>query len=461
VTHDHGGTATAVGHATLSTGVFPSRHGIVGNSWLERSPEGWLSVYAVEDSSSLILGHPAMEGRSPLNLLRGGLADWVLEADSAAIVASVSRKDRAAILMAGTARGHVYWITPNQGRFVTSKYYSAAYPAWVERFNARRMPELFGDSVWEQTLSPEARALTRGDTSAYEGDGIHTFFPHRFRDETRDPDRPGALNRWAFSQTHPDAAVGAFAEEAVRSLGMGQDKVTDYLALSFSQADAIGHAYGPRSREQLENLLHLDWVLGDLMRFLDTAVGGGRWLLALTSDHGVLDIPETMPEAGGKGARATSQQLAAVRDAFDRFRDVQADPLDREEATARELEKLPYVADAVGVSELSGGPAADSFVVLARNSYHPERWTGGFGSEGSGVVVRFQEAFYPGSDPRGTGHGSPYHYDRWVPLIFMGSGVAPGVSGTPARTIDIAPTLAQLSGIPTPPDLDGRPLLRR
>jgi hypothetical protein len=109
-THDHGETATAPGHATLSTGVFPSRHGIVGNDWLERAPDGWRSVYCLEDSLVHVLGLPALEGRSPNNLLRGGLADWIAAADSDAIVVSASRKDRAAIAMAGKTAQHTYWI---------------------------------------------------------------------------------------------------------------------------------------------------------------------------------------------------------------------------------------------------------------------------------------------------------------------------------------------------------------
>ena len=166
----------------------------------------------MEDTLSHILGYPAMEGRSPLNLLRDGLADWIAAADSNAIIFSASRKDRAAIGMAARARGNVYWITENQGRFVTSSYYADTYPGGVERFNQEEMPRIFGDSVWEQTLSAKARGYSRRDTVAYEGDGEHTFFPHRFSEEVAPTNRPGALNRWAYSQMHPDAAVEAFAD---------------------------------------------------------------------------------------------------------------------------------------------------------------------------------------------------------------------------------------------------------
>ena len=459
-THDHGKTATAPGHTTLGTGVFPARNGIVNNSWLERTPDGWRSVYCFEDTLAHILGHPSMEGRSPRNNLREGLADWILDADSEAVFASISRKDRAAIGMAGQARGQVYWIAQNEGRFVTSSYYTDSYPVWVDRFNREAMPRIMGDSVWEQTLSPAQRSLTRRDTVPYEGDGEHTFFPHRFGEESSDPDGPRALNRWAYSQMHPDAAVAAFAQEAVRSLGMGGDEVTDFLALSFSQADAIGHDYGPFSREQLENLLHLDRALGQLMTFLDDTVGEGRWLLAFSGDHGVMTMPEYLTELGEEGRRPTEEELSRLRQTFEEYRGREGDPMEVAEALVAELEAMPILADAATAAELlSSGPPADSFSVYLRNSYHPDRWHWGYGSQGTGVVFRFIPALYADPEPRGTGHGSPYFYDRHVPLIFFGPGVERGLSEAPARTVDLVPTLAFLAGIPVPDDLDGRPLL--
>jgi arylsulfatase A-like enzyme len=259
---------------------------------------------------------------------------------------------------------------------------------------------------------------------------------------------------------HPDEALAVFAREAVLSLGLGQDQVTDYMALSFSQTDAIGHEYGPLSREQLENLLHVDRVLGELMKFLDEEVGEGRWLMALSADHGVLTIPEYLLERGEAGSRATREDLSTLRRTFQDFRGLEGDPQEVAESLVDALEELPFIGDAVSLLELTAPPAADSFVVLMKNSYYPERWVGGYGSQGSGVVFRFVEGYYPDTGPRGTGHGTPYYYDRYVPLIFFGTGVEAGASSEPVRSVDIAPTLAALAGIAAPPDLDGRPLLR-
>jgi hypothetical protein len=460
LTHDHAETATAPGHATLSTGLFPSRSGIVGNEWMELTPNGWRSVYSVDDTLTHILGLPVLEGRSSRNLLRGGLADWIVGADSGAIVVSASRKDRAAITMAGKTQGHVYWITENEGRWVTSSFYADVYPAWIDRLNREQMPVIFGDSIWEQTVPTEAREASRPDTSRHEGDGTHSSFPHRFHEEVLDTDRAGALNRWSYSQTAPDAALGAFAEEAVRTLGLGKDEITDYLALSFSQVDVIGHDYGPLSREQLQNLLHLDSVLGELMAVLDREVGEGQWVMALTGDHGVMNVPEHWAAQGAEAGRARTEDIALVRGTFRAFQDAEGDPEQVADSLASILEGFPFVADALTVFELTAPPPADSFVVLMRNSYHPERWNWGYGSQGSGVVFRFVEGYYPDSSPYGTGHGSPYYYDRHVPLIFYGSGIDAGISREAVRTVDVAPTLAELAGIEAPSDLDGQPLLR-
>ena len=158
------------------------------------------------------------------------------------------------------------------------------------------------------------------------------------------------------------------------------------------------------------------------------------------------------------GQRAESSQFQEIRGVFQDFRNREGEPQQVAEALVVALEDLPYVADAMTVSELTSGPAADSFAVLMRNSYHPSRWIGGVGSQGSGVVFRWAEGLYPSTSRRGTGHGTPYYYDRHVPLIFYGSGVDAGTSTESVRTVDIAPTLAWLAGVAAPTDLDGRPL---
>jgi arylsulfatase A-like enzyme len=214
------------------------------------------------------------------------------------------------------------------------------------------------------------------------------------------------------------------------------------------------------AREQLENLLHLDAVLGDFMAFLDREVGEGRWLMALTGDHGTITIPEVLEERGEPGRRATREDFQRLRGVFQAYQGLEGDPQEIADSLVVALEQLPFIGDALTALELTTPPAPDSFAVLLRNSYHPDRWVGGWGSQGSGVVFRFVEGYYPSTSTTGAGHGSPYYYDRHVPLIFYGPGVVRGVSRDPVKTVDIAPTLADLAGITKPADLDGQPLLR-
>ncbi len=457
---DHAITHTAAGHAALATGVYPSRNGIVVNSWAERRGDGWRGVYAVEDSLSRIIGLPAAAGRSPANLLREGLPDWMVAADSATQVVSVSRKDRSAITLAGKTRGHVYWLAPAEGRFVTSAYYADNYPGWVERFNRDVMPTFYQDSVWTSTVPESARATTP-DTAAWEGDGVHTYFPHRFSDESAGTTAVDK-NLWISGTPFVDAATLAFARTAVQELGLGQDRSPDYLAVALSQTDIVGHGFGPESREQLDNLLRLDRELDDFLSFLDETVGEGRWVLGLSADHGVLSTPEYLAARGESARRVYRDDLLPVIEqarAAVEGGSTSGNGEDAQLRAARILETSPLIEDAIPYSEIAAGPPADSFVTLYRKSYHEGRVTAPLLQYGILSEIRLPYGMLLSSSATGTSHGSPYWYDRHVPFVLTGAGIEPGASEAPARTIDMAPTLAALLGIRIPADLDGLSML--
>lgn len=458
--HAHANTETAAGHATLSTGVFPSRSGIVANNWSQKSGDSWAPMYALADSLMPIVGIPGMEGRSPKNMLRGGLADWVQAQDGEARIVSLSQKDRAAITLAGKTHGTVFWLANPQARFVTSGFYRSDYPDWVTRFNETRMPEIVGDSVWAQEAPSRAQALARADSALYEYDGIHTTFPHVAWEEA--DQTVIARNSWALgSQPRADRAVALLAQEAVKALDLGQRGHTDYLGLSFSSTDYVGHAFGPFSQEQLENLLHLDRQLGELFAFLDEEVGEGRWVVGLSADHGVMTMPEYLVSSGEDpeakrlnsaevdwGLQAAAEQAAAAGGTYDEVA----------ERLARLVESKGLVARAYTHHDLLMGEPADSFATLFRNSFYPGRAAGELSR--MGVELRFGYHHLISSRVTGTGHGSPYYYDRTVPFLLLGAGVRHGVTDTPAYTVDLAPTLAKLAGIRAPDDLDGRAVYR-
>jgi hypothetical protein len=459
--HEHASTVTAVGHFTLATGVYPTRHGIVGNTWSVRTSDGWRNVYSVEDRRAPILGQPGIDGRSPVNAYRDGLATWILDHDPRARAVSVSAKDRAAIGLAGRARGErveVYWLAEEAGVFVTSSYYRSGYPAWISDFNRRVMPRVYADTVWESVIPPAARSLSRPDTSQFELDGTHSAFPHRPSDVGASGDA-AELNVWRWEYTpFPDRAVLELAMEAVRVLELGRRGSVDFLGVSLSQTDQIGHEFGPGSREQLDNLLRLDAELGRFLTFLDESLGARGWILALSADHGVLEIPEILVEQGENGRRLTRAErqevLARVQRAVGTQGALAGDP-ELGERARRALVDLPYVATAYSFAEVENGAPVDSFAVLYARSHSRERVVGL--PSRYGVYVRYQPGTLDFGAARAT-HGSPYYYDRHVPLVFLGAGIPTGSSTERAATVDVAPTLARLAQIPAPDDLDGKVL---
>lgn len=450
-THDHANTYTAPGHVTLATGVYPRRHGIVGNDWYVRDEDGWREVYALEELESPVLGFPDLPGRGPANVMRSGLADWISAADSQSLVVSVSGKDRAAIGLAARARGEVYWLERYGGEFVTSEHYRDELPEWVVDFNRNQLPRLYGDTLWLSRVPESARSRSRPDTSQWELDRVHTFFPHHPSDRV-DPADPRAVNNWKWTYSpFTDRALGAFAIRALREEGLGLDDHIDFLGVSFSATDLVGHYYGPGSREQLDNLLRLDRELDALFAALDEQVGAGRWVLAMSADHGVLEIPEILEEEGVDADRLDRSDRADLLAALDAARLRGGS----QEAAKAAVLQLPFVAAAYTFDEIEGGQTADSFAVLYRNSHSDTRIV--HVESRSGVYARLLPDRLLWGSPPAT-HGSPYYYDRHVPLIFFGEGVRPGSSSESVATVDVAPTLARLAGVPTPNDLDGHVL---
>jgi Type I phosphodiesterase / nucleotide pyrophosphatase len=453
-THDHADTETGPGHAVLGTGTYPSKNGMVANAWYEQGAGGWTREYVVGDVGAPILGDPGAEGRSPRNLLHDGLADWIRRAYPDAKLLSVAGKDRAAVLLMGRARGQVYWFDPAVGRFVTSRYYMDAYPEWVVDFERDSLPALLADSVWKSTIPAAGRRLAQPDSSRWEGDGTHTFFPHWFRNEAHGRSRQDFYD-WLEGTPFPDEATLRMAEAGIRALGMGQDSVPDYLAIGLSQTDYIGHAYGPLSQEQLDNLLRLDRELGTFFDMLDRTVGRGRWVVALSADHGVLTQPEILQKQGIPARRLpTSMLQRAARAASNAA--ANGPPAAAARRAADALKKFDFVANAMTVDQMLHGEADDSFATFYRRAYYPGRMSDGF----AGLGVVWQPRMYTlfSDSPTGTTHGTPYWYDRWVPIAFLGDDIPATVIDRRVAAVDVAPTLARLAGVPLPSDLDGHPL---
>src|SRR5467141_4366271 len=294
---DHAVTETAPGHATILSGMWPAHTGIIRNS------EG------VQDSTAPLLGTTG-PGASPKRFRGTTLFDWLKAVDPTARALSVSRKDRGAILPVGRAKEQVYWY--QSGLFTTSRYYADTLPTWVQAFNARRLPFKAANAVWSLLL-PDS-AYKEADNEAWENGGIGVVFPHAL---PADSVRAAAAVAGAPAM---DSLTLLFALEGFEALRLGR-KGTDVLAVSLSSTDAVGHAFGPDSREIHDQVLRLDHYLTWFLKRLTDRVGRDNIVVVLTADHGVTSFPErTRAKTGAQAYRVSVDTIVtAVNRDLDRL----------------------------------------------------------------------------------------------------------------------------------------------
>ena len=250
---DHAPTLSWPGHTTLATGAHPRTHGIVSNAWFGMTEDGEPQrTLSMVDPDHAVLGHPDQWGASPLHIRVTGIADWFRGAHPEARAVALSTGPALAVPYGGLTEGpsernHVYWLSPSLGKFITTTYYRDEYPDWVRRFNEGQLPRHMEQRIWENSIPQEYVHMARADESPHEGDGVHTTFPHRFEDLLGRPateaDSVG-FNRWFYNYSPgQNEALFALAREAVESLSLGQDDVTDLLTIAIKTVDRIGHDY--------------------------------------------------------------------------------------------------------------------------------------------------------------------------------------------------------------------------
>lgn len=469
-TVDHAITISHPGHVTLATGLTPARHGIVDAAFYEGPPGARKFADALQDPEARIPGVADLPGVSPKRILAPTLAEWTLAADPGARVVALGSGQHSSLLHAGHARAEVYWYAAQAGRYVTSTAYRDATADWAARFNDETLPGLCDQAAsWDVGVPAAARRLANPDDAPGETDGTHTTFPHRLADLLPAGRTPTAANkaRWIASTPYLDLATLELAESAVTAMALGKRDTTDLLSIVLSQTDEEGHWYGPLSLEQMDTLVRIDAALGDFFGFLDRTIGADRYLVGLSADHGVTDSADRRAagrpstRVGAADVRAVETTVAAL------LRDAQGQPPEVVAGrVAAAVRRFPFVADAMTTDDLLGTPPRDPFRALYRNNVQTERIprfplfdfeSGKSLVAEQGVLVRLIEGAVPDLDP-GV-HGTPYAEDRSIPILFMGPGVSRATSETAARTVDVAPTLAALAGIPAPADLDGRNLL--
>ncbi len=457
---------TGPGHATLGTGCYPSKSGILSNDWID--PESKRNVYCVEDS----LAKP-VEGEgggfSARNLVVPAIGDWLKEHSKQSKVVAVSSKDRAAILMGGSKADYVFWYGKKNGTMVTSDYYMKSFPEWARSFNASGWIGKNVPDAWTKSL-PEAEYAKIGpdEFPAEQKWNGSSSFPHVF-----DPEKK---SEQIMGTPYGDLYVIDFSLAAIRGEKLGQRGVTDVLCVSLSNCDYIGHGYGPDSHELLDLLANTDRGLGKLFDELDRTVGKNNYVVALSADHAVCPLPEFNSQYRNINAKRyiyatdikpkldslasllkyeldTSEDIF-IKNSFINYALASKngwDSVKLENEITKGFLNIEAFAGIYFRHELTSKEKSDKpYIQKYRNSYYPPR--------GEDFKYRIRENCIISSRTTGTTHGSPYTYDTHVPLIFWWNGAVSKKISREVHSADAAPTLAKIAGFPAPKNLDGVPL---
>lgn len=462
-------TKTAPGHASIYTGTTPAIHGILGNEWYDR--EAGKEIYCVDDESVMAVGTQGSIGRkSPHRLLVTTLTDQLeLHTQRRSKVVSISLKDRGSVLPAGHLADAAYWFENETGNWVSSSFYMERLPAWVDAFNQSGAKDRYRGK-WEP-LKPLSEYVESGpDNSAYED----TFkgeespvFPHDLEALWA---RNDAYKMIRYSPFGNSLTVD-FVLEALKEEDLGADSITDFLCVSFSSTDHIGHDYGINSKEVQDTYVRLDRDLERLLRGLDRRLGKGSYTVFLTADHGAGDAMGHLQEIKAPGGYFKFEDIERELKEYlsykygvgnlieyeinnqiylnqELIRNLEMAPELIRDDLAERLLTIPGIEAAYTVSEMRSGFFPEAGGLMHRRGFNPKR---------SGDIL-----YVVGSGHSdyltGASHFTPYTYDTHVPLIFFGKGIRPGSVNRRTEVTDIAPTIASLLGIAFPSGATGNPI---
>ena len=463
-------TQTACGHSSIYTGSVPALNGIIANSWYD--PTIGRDMYCTEDKAEKTVGSNSTAGEmSPKNLQVTTITDELrLATNFLGKVISISLKDRGSILPGGHAANAAYWHDAASGNWITSTHYMKQLPNWVNDFNAKKECDRYFNLDWNTLYPVNTYINSDSDNVSYEGKfkgETTSSFPHLTKQYI------GKNYEMIKSLPYGNTMTIDLAKLAVQNEGLGKDAITDFLAISCSATDYVGHMYGPNSIEIEDTYLRLDKDLEALFTYLDQTVGKGNYLFFISADHGVAHAPEFMAKNNIDASRYTTRAMTKGIDSvltekfklkkavlnimndqviFDR-KLIESSNIDFsaiKQATITYLKKQIGISNAVDLSDLGNTTLPEEVKKRLANGYNPKL---------SGDVQIISNAgWYNSTSSTGIGHGGWYNYDAHIPLVFMGWKVKPGKTNETHYMTDISATLAAMLHIQMPSGSIGTPI---
>jgi predicted AlkP superfamily pyrophosphatase or phosphodiesterase len=460
--YDYAPTVTAAGHAAIFTGSIPAIDGIIGNEWFNQKTGK--TVYCVEDTTVKTVGSDSKAGlMSPKNLLVSTITDQLRIANNfQSKTIGVALKDRGSILPAGHTANGAYWFDSKNGSFISSTFYMNDLPQWVKDFNALKMPKKYMAEGWKTLLPIEQYTESTEDDQVFEsklsGEKTPTF-PHELAAQS-------GVNLQEVIRTTPfgNTLTKDFTLAAIQHENLGKSPKTDFLTVSFSSSDYVGHSFGPNSVEAEDTYLRLDKDIAEILTTLDNTLGKDNYLVFLSADHGVADVPgfwqsQKLPSGVFDRSGAMAEVKTALKTAFGEGEFIRAEDnyqiylnnailqekkltYAQVHAVVREtLLKREDVNDVIDLHNLANSTLPDYQLNFVKNGLNPRR--------SGDIMFVLNPSWFMGSKT-GTTHGTLYRYDTHVPLLFYGWKVKTGETTLRTNISDIAPTVADFLNILEP-----------
>jgi predicted AlkP superfamily pyrophosphatase or phosphodiesterase len=448
-------TITCVGHSTIGTGALPYKHGMIGNGWYDRATGKAVTCNSDPESTVVSYGAATGAGDSAKNMMVPTLAE-TMRSRLHSRVATMSMKARSAIGLAGHTGDFVTWFG-DRSVWETSSVFTKAPVPWFVGYLKGNPADGDAGKTWERTLPADRYQFDDDAPGEHGSGGWGAKFPHPLG-------MAGDAAYYAHWMQSPflDEYLERMAEAAVDQMHLGTEDRTDFLGVSFSSLDSVGHAYGPRSHEVQDMLVRLDITLGKLLDHLDKKVGAANYVIAMSADHGVADLPEQNPAGGRQPAAAVRAAIeAAMKPSFGgdgeyvtalsvvdvSFKPGVYDRLKKDAATlaavrtgVTALSGIARVFTSDEIATAAARTSTDPQIRAAALSYYP-------GRSGDLTVLVKENWIMPAA---GTTHGTLYEYDRRVPVIIYGAGIHAGVHEEPAMPADLAVTVASIVGVQLP-----------